>query len=107
MTSRDSLDWKDKTADEITQRVTSKVQPGSICLFHNAAKHTPEALPSLIEKLQADGYTLVPISQQIYKENYTIDVEGRQIPQSGLLTTSATTAAAATQTTVPTTKKIL
>ena len=92
MTSSDSLDWKDKTADEIAQRVTSKVQSGSICLFHNAAKHTPEALPKLIEKLQADGYTLVPISQQIYKENYTIDVEGRQIPQSGLLTTPATTA---------------
>lgn len=98
MTSRDSLDWKDKTADEITQRVTSKVQPGSICLFHNAAKHTPKALPKLIEKLQADGYTLVPISQLIYKENYTIDVEGRQIPQTGLLTTPATTASSTTKT---------
>lgn len=95
----DSLDWKDKTADEITQRVTSKVQPGSICLFHNAAKHTPAALPSLIEKLQADGYTLVPISQQIYKENYTIDVEGRQIPQTGLLTTPSTTASGTTMST--------
>ena len=99
MSSSDSLDWKDKTADEITQRVTSKVQPGSICLFHNAAKRTPAALPSLIEKLQADGYTLVPISQQIYKENYTIDVEGRQIPQTGLLTTPSTTASGTTMST--------
>ena len=76
----------DKTADEIVSRVTAKVQPGSICLFHNAAKHTPQALPTLIEKLQADGYSLVPISELIYKENYTINVEGRQIPQKGLLT---------------------
>ena len=40
----DSLDWKDLAAGEITQRVTSKVQPGSIVLFHNAALHTPEAV---------------------------------------------------------------
>ncbi len=86
----DSLDWKDKTADEIVERVTSKVQPGSICLFHNAAKNTPEALPRLIEKLQSDGYTLKPISELIYKENYTINVEGRQIPQQGLLTVPST-----------------
>lgn len=88
----DSLDWKDKTAAEITERVTSKVQPGSICLFHNAAKHTPEALPTLIEKLQSDGYELIPISELIYKENYTINVEGRQIPSKGLLTVPSTEA---------------
>ncbi len=37
----DSLDWKDLSAAEITERVTGKVQSGSIVLFHNAAKHTP------------------------------------------------------------------
>ena len=46
----DSLDWKDLAAGEITQRVTSKVQPGSIVLYHNAALHTPEALPAIIQK---------------------------------------------------------
>ena len=45
------MDWKDLSASEITQRVTSKIQPGSIVLFHNAAKHTPEALPGIIEAL--------------------------------------------------------
>lgn len=39
----DSLDWKDLPAGEITERVVSRVQPGSIVLFHNAALHTPEA----------------------------------------------------------------
>ena len=47
----DSLDWKDLSAGEITQRVTSKVQPGSLVLFHNAALHTPEALPIIIQTL--------------------------------------------------------
>ena len=63
-------------------RVLSKVQPGSICLFHNAAKHTPEALPTIIEKLLSDGYKIVPISQLIMKNDYTINHEGRQIANS-------------------------
>ena len=76
----DSLDWKDLSAAEITKRVTSRVQPGSIVLFHNAAKHTPEALPGIIEALLQDGYTFVPISQLILKGEYTIDHTGRQCP---------------------------
>ena len=80
----DSLDWKDLPASEITQRVVSKVQPGSIVLFHNAALHTPEALPGIIETLLQDGYTFVPISQIILPgecgTDYTIDHTGRQCP---------------------------
>lgn len=75
----DSLDWKDLSAEEIYQRVTSKAQAGSICLFHNAALHTPEALPSIIEYLLSEGYDIVPVSQLIYTENYTIDHTGRQL----------------------------
>lgn len=76
----DSLDWKDLTAAEITDRVVSKVKPGSIVLFHNAALHTPEALPTIIETLQKDGYKIVPVSELILTENYTIDNTGMQIP---------------------------
>ena len=43
----DSLDWKDYDAKTIFKRVTENLQPGSIVLFHNAALHTPEALPSI------------------------------------------------------------
>ncbi len=76
----DSLDWKDLAAPEITKRVTTKVQPGSIVLFHNAALHTPEALPGIIECLLQEGYTFVPISQIILPQPYTIDHTGRQLP---------------------------
>ena len=80
----DSLDWKEIPAEEIVQRVTGKVQPGSIVLFHNAALHTPEALPSILETLIQEGYTFVPISQLIldgeYNTDYTIDHTGRQCP---------------------------
>ena len=44
-------------APEIVKRVTGKVGPGSIVLFHNAALHTPEALPAIIETLLQEGYT--------------------------------------------------
>ena len=80
----DSLDWKDLSAADITKRVTAKVQPGSIVLFHNAALHTPEALPGIIETLLQEGYTFVPISQLILPgtcgQDYTIDHTGRQCP---------------------------
>ena len=76
----DSLDWKGISAEEITSRVLSRVQPGSIVLFHNAAEHTPEALSGIIESLLADGYTIIPISEMILTGDYTIDNTGRQCP---------------------------
>ena len=76
----DSLDWRGYDANRIYKKVVSRVKPGSICLFHNAAKHTPEALPKIIEKLLADGYEILPISKLIYKNNYTINFDGEQIP---------------------------
>ena len=76
----DSLDWKEISAAEITQRVTGRVQPGSIVLFHNAALHTPEALPGILEALLQEGYTFVPISEILLTGEYTIDHTGRQCP---------------------------
>lgn len=75
----DSLDWKDLSAADIKTRVLTRVKPGSIVLFHNAAKNTPEALPGIIESLITDGYNLIPISENISKGDYTVDHEGRQI----------------------------
>ena len=76
----DSLDWKGISAGEITKRVTSKVQSGSIVLFHNAGEHTPEALPDILDYLLAEGYKIVPISKILLTCDYTIDHEGRQCP---------------------------
>ncbi|MDR1589830.1 MAG: polysaccharide deacetylase family protein [Oscillospiraceae bacterium] len=76
----DSLDWKGISASEITRRVTEKAEPGSIALFHNAAKHTPEALPAIIEFFMRDGYSIVPVSELLLKGEYTIDHAGKQIP---------------------------
>lgn len=76
----DSLDWKGISASEIEQNVLSKVKPGSIVLFHNAAEHTPEALPNIISALKNQGYAFVKIQDLIVDGNYTIDVNGVQHP---------------------------
>ncbi|MDR0813639.1 MAG: polysaccharide deacetylase family protein [Oscillospiraceae bacterium] len=79
----DSLDWKEISAAEITKRVTGKVKSGSIVLFHNAALHTPEALPGIIEYLIQNGYSIVPVSEIILQGelgmDYYIDNNGTQV----------------------------
>ena len=73
----DSLDWKDLDAGEIYDRVTARMEPGSIVLFHNAAKHTPEALPSIIENLLSNGYKIVPVSEILLKGEFDMDHTGK------------------------------
>ncbi|MBS6517983.1 MAG: polysaccharide deacetylase family protein [Clostridium sp.] len=78
----DSLDWKDYGADSIVDKVVNHkhLGNGSIILMHNGAKYTPQALETVITGLQEKGYELVPISQLICKEQFSINHEGRQIP---------------------------
>ncbi|NLB28918.1 MAG: polysaccharide deacetylase family protein [Clostridiales bacterium] len=73
----DSLDWKDLSAADITKRVTARVNPGSIVLFHNAALNTPEALPSIIEYLIQNGYSVLPVSEILIPGDYSVDHTGR------------------------------
>ena len=73
----DSLDWKDPTPQQMVQKITSKLQNGSIILMHNGATNTPEALPMIIDAVRAEGYEFVPISELILDGNYTTDHEGR------------------------------
>lgn len=77
----DSLDWKDYGVDSILKTVTEhkNLQNGSIILMHNGAKYTAQALPQVIEGLLEQGYEIVPISELIYRDNYHLDVTGRQI----------------------------
>ena len=80
----DSLDWQQSaTVESIVSRVTGKVKNGSIVLFHNDADHTPEALPIILEKLTADGYTFVKAADLIYWDNYEILNDGTQVKKDG------------------------
>ncbi len=75
----DSLDWKGLNATEMEKRIMPRLRNGSIILFHVGAPHTAEALPKLLSKLQAEGYIFSTVGDMIYKENYTVNHEGRQI----------------------------
>jgi peptidoglycan-N-acetylglucosamine deacetylase len=75
----DSIDWKAQGAELEYNRVMKKTKPGSIILFHNDAKYTPENLPKILDKFKKEGYKFVTISQIIYKDNYDIDFSGKQI----------------------------
>jgi peptidoglycan-N-acetylglucosamine deacetylase len=77
----DSIDWKEHGPSIEYNRVIKNTKPGSILLFHNTARYTPETLPQVIEKLQKDGYSFVMVSDLIYKKNFYIDALGKQRPK--------------------------
>lgn len=75
----DSIDWREEGEDLEYNRVIKKTKPGSILLFHNNAKYTPNNLPKIIEKFQKEGYKFVKVGDLIYKDNYKIDYSGKQV----------------------------
>ena len=58
----DSLGWDGLSADEINERVMSRMEPGAIVLLHvGAASQDAAALPEMIARLRAEGYRFVTI----------------------------------------------
>ncbi len=82
--SVDSLDWQELGVEPMVKRVTEKLHPGAIVLFHNNARYTTEALPQIIAYARKHGYAIVPVSELIYQDNYFIDSHsGAQIKKEG------------------------
>ncbi|MEG2453705.1 MAG: polysaccharide deacetylase family protein, partial [Clostridia bacterium] len=76
--SVDSLDWKGIQSKEIAQRVLSRVQNGSIILFHNNSDYILEALPIILAMLHTKGYKMVSLDEMVATKNFTIDNSGVQ-----------------------------
>ncbi|MCL2836170.1 MAG: polysaccharide deacetylase family protein [Defluviitaleaceae bacterium] len=76
----DSLDWMNRGEQDIINRVlhNKKLKNGSIILFHTDGKYTASVLEQIINGMDGKGYKCVPVSELIYKNDYYIDVEGRQ-----------------------------
>jgi polysaccharide deacetylase family sporulation protein PdaB len=74
----DTLDYTDKTPDEMCDRIKSKIRNGSIILMHNDTKYTASGLQQIIDEVQSLGYTFEKVSNLIYTEDYKINHEGRQ-----------------------------
>lgn len=75
----DSLDWKELGVQPVVDRVVRNISNGSIVLFHNNAKYIKEYLPIIIERLQEQGFEIVPVSELIYRDNFRMDNSGKQI----------------------------
>lgn len=76
----DSIDWKKPPAKEITERILTKVQNGSIVLFHSGAATTLEALPDVIAGLREKGYCFTTVGDLLLKGETVMDHTGRQMP---------------------------
>ena len=75
----DSRDWQKKSVDYMVNSVCKNAKEGSIILFHNDLENTPAALDKILKRFSKEGYSFVTAAELIYKENYTILHDGKQI----------------------------
>jgi peptidoglycan/xylan/chitin deacetylase (PgdA/CDA1 family) len=59
----DPRDWSEPTTDELVNRVINFTHNGSDILLHSNHSSTVKALPRIIERLRAEGYTFGLITQ--------------------------------------------
>ncbi|AXG81782.1 polysaccharide deacetylase family protein [Streptomyces paludis] len=61
--SVDTEDWKYHDSAKVSTTVTSTVRPGGIVLMHDIHATSVAAVPGMLEKLKADGYEFVTVSE--------------------------------------------
>ncbi len=76
--SLDTLDYTKLTGEQMWKRLENKISAGDIILMHNGAEHTADSLDMIIQNVKNKGFEIVPVSQIVYTENYSIDVNGTQ-----------------------------
>ena len=74
----DSLDWKNLGIDHMIKQVTKEINPGDIILFHNNSQYITQALPTILDYIQSQGYEIVPVSELVIDGEYWIDHTGCQ-----------------------------
>ncbi|MDV9624217.1 polysaccharide deacetylase family protein [Clostridioides difficile] len=74
----DSIDWKELGPNHVIEKVIKESRPGSIVLFHANINDVDNYLDTIISRLKKDGYSLVKISDLLYKDNYVVDSNGVQ-----------------------------
>ena len=59
----DTLDWKNKDSDYLTDYVLKEVNDGNIILFHDIHKTSIDAINKLLPLLYVNGYQVVTVSK--------------------------------------------
>jgi peptidoglycan/xylan/chitin deacetylase (PgdA/CDA1 family) len=80
----DSKDWKDYGTAAIVNEICNnqELKEGSIVLCHTSTKFIKNALNKVVLVLQKRGYSFERISDMIYKYDYHLNKDGRQIQNS-------------------------
>ena len=73
----DSVDWKDKTPEEIAERIRGRIGSGSIALFHAGKENTVRALPEIISTLREEGYSFCTVGELLPEGETYLDGAGR------------------------------
>ena len=81
--SIDSGDWRGYPAEAIVRRVSGRAFSGGIVLLHSNLEQTALALPEIVAQLLDEGYALIPVSEMVIQDEFTISPRGRQLPVSG------------------------
>lgn len=76
--SIDSLDYKSLTSDQMWERIELKLKAGSIILMHNGTENTALSLDTILTNIEQKGFSIVKVSDLIYKDNFSIDNNGVQ-----------------------------
>lgn len=84
--SVDPLDWKNRNANTVRERVLAKVQPGSIILMHDIHPTTVAAVPQLLDTMIARGYKFATTSELL-----AMDRPGARVAEAQPATARATT----------------
>lgn len=67
MWTLDTIDWRDSDANIIYGRATKNIKGGNLILAH-PTEHTLKALPKIISKYKAEGYTCTTVTDVIRGE---------------------------------------
>ncbi|RKS68650.1 peptidoglycan/xylan/chitin deacetylase (PgdA/CDA1 family) [Actinomadura pelletieri DSM 43383] len=63
MWSVDPLDWNHRDSEYVERRVLKAVKPGDIVLLHDIHRTTVRAVPKIIDRLAAEGYVFVTVTE--------------------------------------------
>ncbi|MFA1544401.1 polysaccharide deacetylase family protein [Actinomadura monticuli] len=59
----DPLDWEHRDTGYVEKRVLKRVRPGYVVLMHDIHPTTVRAVPRIIDRLAAEGYAFVTVSE--------------------------------------------
>ncbi len=74
----DTLDWKGLDGKQMCERVTNKVENGSIILMHNNSDNILEGLRMILDRLKMQNFEVLSVGEIVLRENFEVDSQGVQ-----------------------------